>query len=536
MAIFDRIVYMNLAKHCDHHPEWSLETIIPKCRDALIKEGLAVQILRPLDDLPALRQGFRPVIVPNPTFWRRKLHKRFSFLAVESPADRYEPLLQLLESFPNTSHYVCYSDIDVLIRALGEEEELEQLVEYISQRGFSVRAYAVERIPIFYGFPVNQSQSFATPVIGPEEIDRLLCQPADEVSPEIKASLKEGGLILGTIYREDHQLTGRLRAFVAVKLRDSLKPETRSRFEAALLEINPREIRKRLSEPLVSVYDCAGARFSYLIELICDDEGQLDELTDYIQRLHEAVYDTYTMIVAKYVDKAIRYSDTKHDRAQNYFLLSDISQKELQPLLENIRKQFSVEVLTAFIDAPSELRLQALQLYGELKRIEEKQTSASLFKEFVEPLLKSVLKKRVGETKSVGLGLVRDVIEQRHSEVAKLIVNNVFAGTPELFQSELKMSNVSHWKWGLGVWGEQVYDRWNKHSLFGKIMQVPEDVLWSLQVLGRARNAFAHSRDSDFDETVQKVRETWYHGAGVLAWIKTAEDKLRQPHIPVDKA
>ena len=112
------------------------------------------------------------------------------------------------------------------------------------------------------------------------------------------------------------------------------------------------------------------------------------------------------------------------------------------------------------------------------------------------------------------------------------MVREVFGDNMDYFQSELKMSDKLYWKWGLRVWGQLVYPKWNAHPFLGQLLTVPEGVLWSMGVVGQTRNRFAHVRTSVGNrELIQAAREVFYHAAVVQRWSEEALAVLVDPAV-----
>lgn len=518
-----------MAKLSDHHVDQPIIEIAKTCRKNLEKQGLSGQVLGVLDNHEELNRVFAARLVPNPRFWRQQGRQRIAFFAVETPSHGYGELLDTLGEFPNVSHYVCYGDVDVLVRAAGTDAELDRLEEYLNKGRFVARRHMVEDAPVFYGF-VTEKVETRKSEISEEEMDLALAAPAHSVPEATRKALEECGAILGTVYHEDHRSSGRVRAFIGVQLRDALRPADRRRFEEALTKINPREIDAFFSEPLVSVYRCSSPKFGYLVQLICDDQGQLDRLTDEIQELSEVVWNTVTMVVAKNEERPFLYSASSAEQADAQVAASQMSDQRVLPLLQALRSS-SPEMPPLFDSAGPAQQLTAVSLYGEFVEPDGELLPAC-FEPFALDLIRGVLRDRAPDIKNAGQALVRECVEPAHLEVAKLLSRDVLGGTDEYWHSELKQSDAQYWKWGLGVWGEYVYPHWNKHDLFGKLMLVPDSVLWSFKAVGQMRNRFSHARpEAGNRDLLQAAREAFAHSAIVYRWSRAAVKTLADPAI-----
>jgi DNA-binding Lrp family transcriptional regulator len=387
----------------------------------------------------------------------------------------------------------------------------------------------VEDAPIFYGFWTGDVP-IAPLEIAEETVDDALARSAHSVDKTLASKLMNAGVVLGTVYHEDHRETGRIRAFVGVRLRDEFKPADRRRFEVALKEINPREIKRHFSEPLISVYRCASPKFSYLIQLICDDQSQLDRLTDEIQDASDAVWDTNTMIVAKNEERPFLYSSSSAEQADAQVAVGLISDQGLLPLVQSVRRA-GPDLASLFDAASVEQQLTAVDLQRDLAEPDGLALPEE-FGPFALDLIRGALRDRASDIKNAGQALVRDCVEPAHNKVVSLVVREVFGDNMDYFQSELKMSDKLYWKWGLRVWGQLVYPKWNAHPFLGQLLTVPEGVLWSMGVVGQTRNRFAHVRTSVGNrELIQAAREVFYHAAVVQRWSEEALAVLVDPAV-----
>jgi hypothetical protein len=289
--------------------------------------------------------------------------------------------------------------------------------------------------------------------------------------------------------------------------------------------------------PVVSLYRIHG-RAHYFLELICDDQAQLDVVTEALQSLDRAIENTETMIVARYTSTPELCAMPRIDTDERTQQLKEVVDKVLAPISDQLLAHISELHASQFASLEPHMQLRTLNLYQELMAESPYLNTAAdnPLQPAVLDLVTGVIERNTSRITNAGMTAIRDHVERAHVAVALQITNEIFSGDDQKWQSELKMADALWKKWGLRVWGERVYPAWNAHPLLHHVFRVDSDVLDSLRILGDARNSFAHYRASDLAHVMRVAREVFNHSYKILGWLDSVSEILTNPVVPFQAA
>ena len=239
--------------------------------------------------------AFRRLYLLNPRYLAEKLGKRVFIYLVDGRDGRYHSLRRSLkERKEEHSRFILFGPQDVMIVFYGTEEESAEFQRVFSEESWPVDVIQVESISRWYGCPVPKYQDIPLDQEALQAATRILQgEEAPELEP-VRQRLKEAKILLGPVAVEDLKKTGRMRAFVGVRVMGGPFPAVIGRFEQLLLESEYRTAVR-------SIYHCAQTQYHLLLELICDDVRALDRVTEWMQQPAGAAFqvETTTFVVAE---------------------------------------------------------------------------------------------------------------------------------------------------------------------------------------------------------------------------------------------
>lgn len=534
--MINQIIYRVVAQECERFPSRKLTDIWASCKDRLIELGLPAKSVDSICTNTHLQSVFAWRLVPNPLYWQRKFGDRFYFYLIKAPSKRYHDLLDSLRThLADVSFFICYGELDVIIRWVGDEQSVDQIENLLISWGVPPATVEVRNIPLYYRYEVTASAKLRDVRLSAEVVDQALALSPEELDAELIKELMDSGVVLGTVYLEDTHITNRIHAFIGIKFDGPVQADARKQFEQALLRINEDEYRNPHSRPLFSIYQC-GLHYDYLLEVMLEDQGQLDAITDKIQRFSPRVFDTETLILAKSHLSPMSFSQRRHESAERFAILRQILANTLTPLADSLLQDFPGQLETLFPRSNSEAQFLALSLYRDIwvRNPYSKEGWFVSTKEYFASFIQGVLEERPAQVRNSVFGFIRDVVEEQHRNLAQIIVNNCFSGDSRLLQRELKTDDANWQKWGLAKWANHVYPNWNAHKLYGAIVKFSPEFLQSLEFVGNARNRLAHDPTvQDIDHLIQEARQIFYHSFQILAWLRTIFPTLDSPAIPL---
>ncbi|MEM4203980.1 MAG: hypothetical protein QXS54_07925 [Candidatus Methanomethylicaceae archaeon] len=534
--LISQIVYRSVARKCDDTPAKSLEEIWRLCRRQLIEMGLSEERIDDLNINQDLRPHFDQRLVPNPRYWLEYFQSKVCFYLVRCQSRRYHSLLSLLKQYlPGISFFVCYGELDVIVRIFGDDQLIEQVEKWLTGNGFSPTVIKIDEVVLFYDQKVDLSRPLRRPNLDPNAVDQALASRYDEITSDVVNELLNSGVALGVVYFEDTHRTGRIRAFVGMKFDNLITAAQQRRIEQALLHLNDESHRRLGSRPLSSIYRCGGAHYAYLLEMIVDDQEELDWITDHIQELDPNIGDTETLILAKASFSPVSYSQRRRGLPGQYAALREVFDHTLLPLAQSLIRAFpSLEA--SLTEASPEQQFRALSIYYDLveKSPYPRISELPLVRDHQCEFLRGVLEGNSLVLQNAGLSFIRDVLERQHRELIKDLLAHFFRNNEGEMQKVFKAEDSRWHQWGLAKWANYRYPNWNQHRVYGAILQVPDDVLRSLALVGQTRNRLAHETQIvEFATLTQQVREVFYHGYCILSWLQTAEAIIRRPYVPL---
>jgi hypothetical protein len=478
---------------------------------------------------------FTPRLVPNPEYWNRHHDRLLRLLFIKTQAGRYQDLLQLLQELPGLSYYTTYGETDVIVRVLNTMKYLQHVEELLEGKGHRVAVVDVASVPYFFGFASQAAETTSTLAL--ERITNALAQRVESVSPEDLTSLVETQTVLGTVVHEDHLRTGRIRAFISVSLRDSLSRAERGDFETRLLSINAQEHAAGNGMPIVSLFRGRDPARGYVLQMIFKDQAQLDRVTDRMKTIDKAIGDSSTLIVAKSWERPESLATQRYAEDDAKVHATAIVSRAVTPITKQLHAELPEQVMARFRELTEVRQLQILGIYQELTTTSPYLTDdiLSFAPRLAMSLVQPIVDEDVGALKNVGLSIIRDKVETRHVELARILTDQYLLGDTKKWQSELKMSDGLWRKWGLATWGDRLYPAWNAHPVYGSAFHVDEDILQSLHFLGVIRNQFAHTREIPIDELIPTVRDAFTYSFRVLGWLPVATQRAIRPQVPLAK-
>jgi hypothetical protein len=424
--------------------------------------------------------------------------------------------------------------LDVIVRIFGNDQIIEQVEAWLTNNGFPPSVIKAENVVLFYDRGVDPSRNLRKPTLAPEVLDQALASRFDEIPANVLDELMECGVALGAVYFEDTHVTGRIRTFIGIKF-DTLVPAGQlRRVEQALISLNDQEHRRRGSRPLSSIYRC-GTYYAYLLEMIFDDQEQLDWITDRIQELDPNIGDTETLILAKAHFAPVSYSERGRGQPGRYAVLRHVLDQTLIPLSQKLVDTLP-ELERSFVNAPPEQQFQAISLYHDLveKSPYPEVSALPLVREYQLEFIRGVLECKIKTVQNAGFALIRDVIEEKHRRLIRVILTQFFEGDEGELQKALKAEDARWGHWGLAKWAHYRYPDWNRHIVFGAVLPVPEEILRSLALVGQVRNRLAHDvQVGTLFTLTQQVREVFHHAYHILSWLESATSIVQSPHVPL---
>lgn len=532
----NQIIYRIIAQECERSPSKKLAEIWDSCKERLFALGLPHGLIDNISDTH-LRSVFTWQLVPNPRYWQEVLDNKFYFYLIKIPSKRYHDLLNSLKTqLVDISFFICYGELDVIIRWVGNEESVDQIENLLTSWGASPATIEVRNIPLYYRYEIPNTKLHHNVSLNPEKIDHALASSPEDLEVAVIQELVNSGVILGTVYLENTHITNKIHAFVGIKFDGPIEITTRKQFERELLSINAEQLRDRHTRPLFSIYQC-GLHYDYFLEIIAEDHTQLDAITDKIQRLHPRVFDTETLILAKAYLSTIRFSQRKHESIEKFAILRGIMRDTLTPLVDSLLQDFPDKLEIVFPKSDSETQFLALSLYRDiwLKNSHIKEQWFIATQEYFKDFICAILEKRSSQIQNSLFGLIRDIVEKQHRIFAETIVNNCFNGENSLLQRELKTDDANWQRWGLAKWANHVYPKWNDHKLYGAIVKFSEEFLQSLEFIGEVRNRLAHHPTvKEVEHLIQESRQIFYHSFQILKFLSQITPILEKPTISLN--
>jgi hypothetical protein len=535
--LLERLVLLALSQELDAlalqppttiHPRDYLAKALERIKPRLSGMGITEERLATTVHESDLKRIFVPHLVPNPAYWRQHLLRQMRFYMIHSRASRYHELVGHLKGMSSISYATCYGAVDVIVKLVATEEHFQYFESTLDDLGADWTAHPVAVVPYYLGHPerkVPRSQ------LASDQIDSLLAARADSIASEQLQLLLSSGIALGVAVREDNLATGRIRALVHISLRGGLNASTRDNIEKALIGFNL-SAPEGHAMPVVSLYRIQGSQ--YFLEMICDDQAQLDRVTDKLQSLDRAIEDAETLIIARYEGMVELYTLPHLGVDERSQQMKNVVDNALMPISDRLRAQLSERHEAQFAGLDPHVQLRILSLYQELTEDGPYlgHNRKSMLQPAVVELVTGVIEGNKSRINNAGLTVVRDHVETPHKVLLIKITDEIFAGDDQKWQSEFKMSDALWQKWGLRAWGERVYPKWNEHSLLHHLFKVEPDILESLRFLGDARNSFAHPRDSELGQLTHIVREVFNHSYKVRNWLESVSTTLANPTVP----
>lgn len=530
-----KIIYQVVAHECDVNPQGELREIWRQSARKLEEMGIPQKYLAlPFEEI---QKAFEHRLVPNPEYWRGVFRSQLSFFLVRTRSGKYQSLLNLVkEHLPDVSSFVCYGELDVILRVMGDEQSVGQIEELLMDNGYSPSVVKVESVPLFYDLRSSSVEDFRTPRLSAQEVDKALSSAPEQVPQEVLYELLSSGIVLGSAYFEDEHATSRIRAFIGIKSEGLLTGPEKRRIERNIIRINDDEYRRWGSRPVSSIYRCAG-HYAYILEVICDDQEQLDRITDFLQEIIPYGGDTETLILAKAKFSPILYSQRMEGNAGRYLAGKQIFSQTLWPLIQQLIKE-EPEIELALLRASPEKRFESVAIFHELARSNPRfqalYPSFPLLRRYLLEFIRGVLTENAKTIQNAGLGLVRDVVEKAHRELVEELLREVFDGNEGDLQKALKADNARWRKWGLAKWANHLYPNWKRDRLYSAILDVPDEILLSLGFVGTVRNRFAHDAAvAPVTELTSYVKETFQHAYQILQWVSEAKERIHSPVVPL---
>jgi DNA-binding Lrp family transcriptional regulator len=474
-------------------------------------------------------------LVPNPDYWEQEFNKRFCFFLMKVKSNKFQNLVDFIsENFPDTSWFVCYGDVDAVIRISGDNTDFQLIDEYLDSEKFRADPILVREVPYYYDHPVESNRDYGDIQYSPEQIDQFLQTPCHQLDRGIRESLEKTGIVLGSIAIEDHHSTNRLRAFIVIEVDTPMRPSIRRKFEDSLIKLNEEFKYSKGSVPLTSIFRTYSAKYEYILEMIFDDQNQMDSFTDEIQRLHPSIENSVTYLVAKAQNTPLSATRRRNKNAENQKIVTILEKEVISPRLDDFRAWLPPEFEIPLKNADALAQFNAIAFFTELVTIslDQHQQVIEITKPFLLDYFSGILENKSRRMQDAGLGLIRDVIEPAHKELAKLILDEIFSGNSSEMQDVLKQRDNKWDRWGLLAWGLHVYPRWNENPLLHAIMEIDttiQGILWSI---GNTRNRFAHYPAKE--QVVQVCRDLFLNSYQLLEWIEFAKETVSNPKIPLD--
>lgn len=226
------------------------------------------------------RPIFRRLGLLNPQYLAERLNKRTFLYLIDGRDGRYQALRDSMRNLPQEhSRFTLFGPQDVLLILHGTNEDAEAFRKWLTEHRWPVDIIPVERISRWRNYTVESWENIALNPAWIEAAGRLVREGYDLPDPDlapIRQRLEEAKILLGPTVIEDMSRTGRVRAFVGIRLGGGHFPMNVEQFERALLE-------SPYAETAFSIYYCGGP-YHLLVELICDDLQELDQITEWMQR------------------------------------------------------------------------------------------------------------------------------------------------------------------------------------------------------------------------------------------------------------
>jgi DNA-binding Lrp family transcriptional regulator/CheY-like chemotaxis protein len=243
------------------------------------------------EDPPVFRRRY----LLNPRYLAEKLGKRVFIYLVDGRDGRYRTLRRSLQGWKGEhSRFILFGPQDVMVVLYGTEEENGEFLRAFSEENWPVDIIQVESISRWYGRPVPEYRDVPLDQEALQAATRVLQgEESSELEP-VRQRLQEAGILLGPVVVENLKKTGRMRAFVGVRIMGGPFPAVIRQFEQLLLGSEYRTAVR-------SIYHCAQTHHHLLLELICEDVRELDRVTEWMQQPPGATFqvETTTFVVAE---------------------------------------------------------------------------------------------------------------------------------------------------------------------------------------------------------------------------------------------
>lgn len=471
----------NLSTLLENLPE--LTFLVPEQRSSL------------LHDWPGelLQRHFRLQGVINPHIFTDILKRPLLFYVIDAKGQylAVQEHIRTLEAA--VSVHRIFGQHDLLVFAIGRRTNprLVDFEAYMTRLRLDVLVLEVEEVIRYKNCPVPEIpntyrsldetwavtlDAFATDYVGAK---------VKPLQPEKR--LQDRKYLLGVFWSEEFDLTGRVRAYVAVHFPDVVRKETERQYPTFLVEL------QSVAPHLVSIFKLKpGQGYDFLLELVCDTYGELDVATDDIIALSPISVVTLTFPIAGTIRESVptigeSAMSLSRGIASVWLALSPEQREKLQSLRQD---DWTLIALKETLD----------RLFLDEPRVEKRasETEERQICEFAQQFARAVL----SEDKNILASIRRQLfieLERKLREVVAHIVGVMYEGNESAAFTKVGATHAPPLAWedyrtflDKGIWSAFVID--------ATLQEEWDEVNSTVQGLGATRNREFHGLTRAIDQ------------------------------------
>jgi len=476
-----------------------------------IPQPLLTHIEREYHDL--LRQYpslFRRVGVLNPHYLFEKLGKQIFLYFIDGTGGRYQALRSSLQGW-NIEHsrFVLFGSQDVLVILYGTSEDARKFFQWLAEGSWPVDVIPIETISWWRGYPVPKWTDFSLNLEIIQAANRLVCESYDLQDLEnVRYQLEEAKILLGPSVIEDTQKTGRVRAFVGVRLGGGRFPQSLEHFEQAILASSDRNA-------VVSIYRCGSGSYHIVLELICEDIRELDEITERMQHPSGAAYtvETTTFIVANAEVDILPTLSLQTSSQRDPFSIDLEAQLALQ----------DPDLVRQFRTLPRQWQLFLIHFWEEYQH-----ARPSSLPELHQDKINNSLKKFIGGILNQSSDDLRDafltmalVLEETGRNAVQRLVEWIYGSDYGQAQKDLQLPNSRFRKLAMGpiLKALEKASQDPRYQAIG--LEIPRMVMQQLEYAHVLRNELVHQiSEIDLSEFARMIRDGMLYMLNGIRWLQ----------------
>ncbi len=466
------------------------------------------------------KEKFKVRGVVNPQYLSREFGKRMVFLFLDARAISFRELQNLLKGLEgDVSCFNVYGDYDVVLKCIGAPEQIDEFAARdLRPRGADYRILSVEKVCIAGGLEVSDQPWLApSQAVDLEKLNAVSKNfLIDIVSEEDRQAFLEQGLILGPVCIEDVGYTERSRALIGVTFLANFRriPE----FPSAVQGLS--ELGK-----ISGLYQTAG-EYSYLIEVIANDNKDLDVLTDSVGDLFNGVSGT-TFVIARTV------WDNWPSLSHVDIRLVDARSAAQEKLAEGVNGALAFLQDRELMQFQSFEPNRALSVLGLVQRLKDIDLSflddKDIFRGDADKNIASRFHFALDQFKSGTIGGAWEQIDSAMTSAGTALEGILKIGLSytvnALFERKFEPRLRSRLNLPKGWWSDESrltlekilnrYAVWNEDDVLGSLFKFPPEVMINAPFFAEIRNRASHYSSTAIIEGLVVAEDAIFHAVRI---------------------